>query len=216
MSGTIGIFSSDLARYSDFTDSLVRLQKPQGTMLAWARGAHLSGACNKIVEAMEGDWLWFIGDDHVFPPDTLTRLIAHDVDIVVPLCLTRVPPYDPVVFSGVAYEENDITYYTVAELEPEGLQEIHVAGTAGMLIRRHVFEGMESPWFRTRGAQNEDLEFCAQAQEAGFRIWCDPTIYMGHIAPHTVWPRWTEEGLGAAVVLDQDTIVPIRRVAQPA
>jgi len=63
-------------------------------------------------------------------------------------------------------------------------------GFGWVLIKKGVFENLEYPWFAPKmqvfesGAVQdmcgEDVSFCLDAIEAGFTIWCDPRIRVGH------------------------------------
>lgn len=214
--GTIGVISSDLARYSDFSSSLAIMLKPDGARLIWTKTTDVTGNCNTICRNMIGEWLWLMGDDHVFDPDILFRLLEHDVDIVVPLCFTRTPPFRPVVFS----HQNEHDEFVVADLPEHGLHEIHAAGSAGMLIRRWVLDAIGDPWFETTTAGlNEDLTFCAKARAVGAKLFCDVDTPLGHIATHTVWPDYREEppDWHPNLVLDAQTVIPLKniRITEP-
>jgi len=73
-----------------------------------------------------------------------------------------------------------------------------------MLITRRVFEKLaedpNTPPFKGSGHSpdqvGEDIHFCDQAQKHGFRVWVDPTLYMGH-SPYGVscWPWRDEKGV---------------------
>lgn len=206
--GMIGVISSELTRYADFSIALLHLAKPVGTQLAWAKGVDVAGNCNRLCR-LDIDWLWLLGDDHVFDPDLLLRLLAHDVDVVVPLCLKRQAPYDPVVYSG----EDDHGSHVVADMPESGLVEIHAAGSAGMLIRRHVLEAIPQPVFEAFGAQNEDLNFCRKVREAGFKLWCDLDAPLGHIGLVRVWPHHTEAGWGVNLDLGNEQHVALQRLS---
>jgi hypothetical protein len=205
--GTIGVIGSDLARYADFTAALCILGKPDDTRLIYTRTVDVVGNCNTICRNYRGDHVWLLGDDHTFDPDSYLRLLAHEVDVVVPLCLKRTPPYDPVVYGG---QNEDGLYYT-AELEEHGLQPIWAAGSAGMLIRRHVLEAIADPWFESYGGLNEDLEFCRKVREAGFQIWCDADVRLGHIATHQVWPAYRDGRWQPDLVMDPTLTLPLKR-----
>jgi hypothetical protein len=207
VSGTIGVTSGDLTRYADFCASLTILGKPEGTRLIWTKSVDVVTNCNVICRNFIGDWVWFIGDDHVFDPDLLIRLLEHEVDVIVPLCLKRSPPYDPVVYG----RQNMQGEYVGADLPESGLTEIYAAGSAGMLIRRNVLEAIPDPWFEQHGGLNEDLTFFAKVRDAGFRIWCDVECLLGHMAPHTVWPAYREGGWHADIQLDPSLRLPLRR-----
>jgi hypothetical protein len=169
----------------------------------------VAGNCNTIIRNMAGEWVWIIGDDHVFDPDILMRLLSHEVDVVVPLCFTRRPPYVPVVYSG----QNEQGHYIVNHDLPEhGLVEIHAAGSAGMLVRKHVLDALEDPWFRpSPDAQgmNEDLYFCEKVREAGFSIFCDVDTPLGHIAvPVIIWPQY-REAWAPNLILGNGAVLPL-------
>lgn len=209
--GTIGVISQPLSRFTDFTISLISLMRPASARWVWRQGMDVTGNYNGLVNDMAGDWLWIMGDDHTFPPDILMRLLDHDVDVVVPLCLKKMAPFDPVVYEGEEVNPEDgLTYYQVAHLPPDELVEIHAAGTAGMLIRRHVLEALERPVFTTsKGMQNEDLLFCQRVREAGFRIWCDTSLRMGHIGTFGVYPVWQGDRFGPMLDLGNGQFSPI-------
>ena len=202
----IGVTSGEFSRFSKFTTSLIAVMGtlPAGSGLTWAGGVDVSGNCNQLCrKTLAGDyaWLWVMGDDHDFPSDIVGRLLAHDVDVVVPHCLKRQPPWMPVVFS----HQNEDGHYVAADLPESGLTEIHAAGSAGMLIRREVLEAVGDPWFTpspNSEGLNEDLHFCQKVRDVGFGIYCDPQISLGHIALHTVSPRWDGDRWHPEIVHD--------------
>jgi len=136
------------------------------------------------------DWLWFMDDDHAFPPDLLLRLDSHNMPLVVPLCLQRVSPFKPVVYvdkDGGGKGERAKPIPPKNSKRTEGLVEIAGGGTAGMLIRREVFEAIDPPWFEY-GTISEDLIFCDKAKAAGFPLYCDLSARLGHITTAVAWP----------------------------
>ena len=75
MSGLIGIIANDSARYSLFATCVTKLDRPEGSRLEWLIGGDWCAARNQLVEMTlrDGhDWLWFIDDDHAFPPSIST------------------------------------------------------------------------------------------------------------------------------------------------
>jgi hypothetical protein len=204
--GMIGVIAQDTARFSMFGASVSSIQAPFGSHCQWVLGNDITDNCNRLIRHGQesgvnfpGEWLWLLGDDHAFPPFTLNNLLAHDVDIVVPLCLTRLPPFEPVMFSGWYDEENGVRKRVWLDDYPDGgLIDIHSAGSAGMLIRRHVLEAMEEPWFQKYPKNGsylaEDLYFCDRARELGFSICADLDTKFGHISSTIVWPQQTDGG----------------------
>ena len=203
--GTIGVLSGDLTRYTDFWVALHRTLKPDGTDFVSAQGADIVGNMNNMVAGMQGDWLFILGDDHVFRSDLLLRLLAHDVDVVVPLCLKRSPPYHPVVYS---HQTEDGLYMAETNLPEHGLHEIWAAGTAGMLIRRHVLDAIPRPVFTTEGGvTNEDLTFCRKVRDAGYKIWVDVDATLGHISNMVVWPKYIDDSWYSVLELGNGAVV---------
>lgn len=206
--GTIGVVSGETTRFADFSIALIHVQAPEGTSLKWSKGGDIVRNCNRLVQYMEGDWLWMVGDDHIFSPDIVQRLLAHDADVVAPLCLKRSAPFDPVVYSHM----NEDGKYEYMDLPESGLVEVFAAGTAGMLIKRRVFEAIGDPVFERPGSQGEDLVFCAKVREAGFKIHCDTDTPLGHIGLMHVWPEYQDEGWGINLNIGDGQNVPLKRI----
>ena len=209
-SGTIGLVCAPLARFTDFWLSWISLMRPGTARILIQQGMDVTGNFNRLVNDMAGEWLWIMGDDHTFAPDILMNLLAHEVDVVVPLCLKKDAPFDPVVYEGEEMGEDGLVYHHVARLPEHGLTEIYAAGSAGMLIRKHVFDAIERPVFTTeKGMQNEDLLFCRKVREAGFKIYCDVDQKMGHIGVNAVYPAWQGNRWGAVMDLGGGQISPV-------
>lgn len=212
--GTIGILSGDLSRYTDFWLALRRVLRPEGSEFLSAQGSDIVVNMNNMVELMEGEWLWILGDDHVFDQNILIRLLSHDTDVVVPLCLKRSPPYHPVVYK--CQDENG-SHVTEMELPAHGLHEVWAAGTAGMLVRKRVLDAIPRPVFTTAngsGTISEDLMFCRKIRDAGFKIHVDVDAKMGHISNMVVWPEHLEDAWHIVLELGNGVVMPIRPVLQ--
>jgi len=192
----VGLAIGDTTRYPEFWLSLIGTQAhlPKGTQLLINQGLSVVLNWNTICRKMTGDWLWMLGDDHLWPPEQLRNLLDWEVDVVVPLVWKRTPPFQLVIYS---HQEADGGYVPIAapDLPGEGLVEVHAAGTAGMLIRKHVLDAIGDPWFETAGEQqNEDLELCRKIREAGFKVHADVGQWMGHLTRTTLWPSRNTDG----------------------
>lgn len=199
MSGTIGIVASDTARWTLFSVCLIQMNHPPNTRVDWALSTDIAGARNTLIERsleVGSEWILFLDDDHAFPPDLLLRLLKHDKDFVCSLYLRRAQPFAPVAFSGKneegLYDSIDLTTMPIT-----GLQRIHAAGGAGMMVKSEVFRAIEYPWFEhgrvvengeVKWNASEDIIFCEKANAAGFDIWLDPEAQLGHMTPSSVWP----------------------------
>ena len=120
-----------------------------------------------------------VDDDMIFPSDTLERLLAHKKDIV-----------------GVAYKPRNDKKDTHIPLDkvhadnpdlPKELFECEAVGTGIMLINAKILYDIKQPFFFFEShetgftIQGEDWMFCKKAKEAGFKVWCDPSIDIGHL-----------------------------------
>lgn len=204
--GTVVVASGDLARYPGFTVSLLHLLRPPGTEFRFQVGLNVAASLNQGIRDMIGEWVWIMGDDHILPPDTLARLLMHDKDVIVPVCVRRKPPFIPVIFKKPEPGTPAWSFppWKWSELPPEGgVHQIYVAGSAGMLIKRHVLEKVGDPWFEV-GQQdstqlNEDSYFCTKLAQLGIPLHVDLDTHIGHITPSVLWParradgQWTVE-----------------------
>lgn len=197
--------------YSGFWDCWDALDLPPGWTKAIYPSYDLLHGRNSAVAAMykhDVDHLLFMDDDHRFPADLVQRLLRHDKDVVGPLVLTRYPPFRPTAHIGGK----------VIRWQGEtGLLEVDQIGTAGMLVKREVFDavrelgevahvdggvaGEQEVWFRAGKIYpnriGEDIDFCVRAKEEGFGVWCDLDTTMGHFREVCVEPY---EGTPAFVV----------------
>jgi len=169
------------------------------------------------------DHLWFMDDDHAFAPSMLEKLTVHDEALITPICLTRVHPFSPVQY--VEKIEGDFQYLPIplAESASNGLVEIQAGGCAGMLIRRDVIEAIEPPWFEYTD-RSEDIVFCEKAKAAGFKLFADLSVRLGHITTAVVEPAIRDEqwmtgltiGRDFRVVVDTDGNVISELPGKPA
>lgn len=196
--GSVILPCQEQARYHLFTLDLRQLQLPQGSGLVFGMGTSIVQNLNNAIDLIpdSSEWIWLIGDDHRFPPDTVMNLLDHDLDIVACLCVRRQPPFQLVHYSDTlpGYTDEKPLYKVIPidEIPTDGEPFPVVAtGTTGMLIRRHVLETLGKPLFAstTGTAQNEELEFCRKAREAGFEVHVDPSNVLGHIGTMTYTPR---------------------------
>jgi hypothetical protein len=193
----------------------MRLIRPPDTRVNWVIGLDVTANFNRIANEMldsdpDSTALWIMGDDHIFDPLLLIQLMNHDLDVVVPFCLERQAPFKPVVYSGIeGQDENGFDIHTVAKLPHTGVHEVFAAGSAGMLIKRHVLEAIERPIFSTSGLhQNEDLNLCRKIREAGFKIHCDVDARLGHMGIFGIFPLWVGDRFGTALK-SADAIIPL-------
>jgi len=198
--GLVGIIANDSARYSIFSSCVTSMIEllPQteaaGAHVEWLIGGDWCEARNSLARQTveeERDWLWFMDDDHAFPPGLVTLLLRHNLPLVTPVCLTRTAPFNAVSYVDVPHPQivgaQTRIPLPLSDQPKNGLIRIAVGGCAGMLIRREVLEAIEPPWFEY-GAKSEDIIFCEKAIVAGFQLYADLDARLGHITTAVVWP----------------------------
>jgi len=132
-----------------------------------------------IKQMKSGDFshIFFMDSDMTPPPDIITKLIAHDKDIVSGIAFKRFAPYEPCFFKSIT-EDKAEHYFDYPENE---LLEVEGVGMACCLIKREVFDKLEEPYFFPKEGIGEDLAFCVRAKEAGFKMYVDTSIVVGHV-----------------------------------
>lgn len=120
----------------------------------------------------------FVDSDMLFPYDVIPRLLSHGKEIV-----------------GVKYKKREFPikwlYEPLGEESDTDIFKVKHVGTGLLLIDLSVFKKMGSPWFNfgrdSQGALvlGEDIWFCNTARDAGYDVWVDPTLTIGHIGRYT-------------------------------
>jgi len=132
--------------------------------------------------------LFFLDADTVPPPNTIERLICHDKDMIgglTPLWLRRQ------VYWNAQIEKDKMI---PAQNLPIGITKVKRIGGTTTLIKRHVLESLDYPFFKIECPQSvdeaikkgpilkgSDYYFCDKVCEAGFDIYVDPEILCKHI-----------------------------------
>lgn len=118
----------------------------QGTLVDKARNE----SARMMLNNPNFKYLCFIDADMSFPPQTLQQLLVTAyhmtpwADAVGAYCQLRGSPYLPTIDTGTGtWESHDVGM---------GPVEVIRTGSACILIKRHVFEQMEFPWYGVRPA----------------------------------------------------------------
>ena len=147
-----------------------------------------------VVQAMKNksDWILYCDDDMILEKDTLDRLLAHGKEIVGVNSYSRTLPLSTtLMMTNDKGEYKDPSKHTEWEMRvPEELFEVLAIGTGVALIKMEVFEKLKKPWFKFEMhpdgwmKQGEDAWFCSQARKAGYKIWADGSLKIGHIGSY--------------------------------
>jgi len=179
------MFTYDLVNMVCFhtlnTNDAVSLKISEGTLIANQRAELTLDAMRE-----QCSHILFIDSDMRFPQDLISRLLAHDLDIIATNCARRRMPTGP---TAQVYKPDGERELVWTMPESKGLQEVHSVGMGVMMIKSSVFKALSEPWYETpwrhdkRGYIGEDVFFCRKAREDGFKIWIDHDVSkeIGHI-----------------------------------
>lgn len=136
-------------------------------------------------DAMSTHILW-LDSDMMFPPDTLHRLLSHNVPVVAANYVTRQYPHKTVAYREIGDWRS---YVTHDDPDSPSLIEVQAIGMGCMLTRMDVIDRMSRPRFQTTYVESsgdhmgEDFNFCQRARELGFPIMVDDELsrQVGHL-----------------------------------
>lgn len=155
--------------------------------------------------AWQADYLLWLDSDHVFPPDTLLRLLGHKLPVVGCNQPRRSLPTGPVAVKlGDKGEMEHV--WTTEDLARRGIvEEVYHVGLALCLIdmailravKAHVEKGVGwahwEPFDRkllrgTNARMGEDVSFFRELTDAGVRVYVDHGLSweVGHIAERVI------------------------------
>lgn len=122
--------------------------------------------------------------DQTYPPDTIIKLLSHNLPIVTTQIHRRYPPFDPIMLRGEIHKYKSIPF---EEMYTGELVEIDATGAGCICVDMKVFLNIEYPWFEDVPQTEEympvgeDINFCYKARHAGYRIFMDTSIQCGHL-----------------------------------
>lgn len=122
--------------------------------------------------------------DQVYPSDTIIKLLSHDKPIVTGQVHKRYPPFDPIMLRGELHKYLSVPF---DECYTGELVEVDATGAACMCIDMKVFLDVKYPWFESiektekQKPVGEDINLCHKARQAGYKIFMDTSIQVGHL-----------------------------------
>lgn len=150
--------------------------------------APLDNARNRAVKDFledYDDYFLHIDDDIVPPSNALRELLAADKDVIAPLCFTMKQDDKGIWFPMVVahrYDENKQyrPYYG------KGVEETDIVTGGCHLVKRHVFEKLERPYYFTYHKNglveySEDFVFSQQCQKLGIKLFTNYDMPCKHI-----------------------------------
>lgn len=171
---------------SDFMMALHSLKYPHDRIVLTRQDSPFLADMRNMAaqQCLDGgfDGLVMIDSDMVFPSDALNRLVAHQKPVVSGHCLRRRRPFDPTTAI-----RDDLGRLSLVRLRGRGLFPVDAVGAAFLYVDRHVLVDIPKPWFEV-GRVGEDYDFCEKATKAGYQIYVDLDLRIGHITQAVIWP----------------------------
>lgn len=193
-----------------FAQSLTTLKKVGQCTISFLIGSLVYDSRNKLAGMaveMEADYILWFDSDMVFRPDTLERMMKvmdehPEIDILTGLYFRRGAPFTPVLFSKLEGTEEGTLAWADVDPLPDELFEVAGCGFGCVLMKTECLLDIAAKegggvWFSPIYNAGEDCAFCIRARENGYRIFCDPSIHLGHMAYTPVtksfYKAYTEE-----------------------
>jgi len=163
---------------------------------------------NKILNyAIENsyDYVLMMDSDVIPPTDIIERLLAHNKDIVSGIyfnvfMVDKVKKICPVAWKGFTDEEfeeikhkfsskyvnskDDLRrYLTPEEVNGGELQEVIIPSCGCLLLSRNAFKKLKYGLLDVPSGftTTDDIYFSRKAREAGFKLYCDPSLQCEHL-----------------------------------
>ena len=132
------------------------------------------------------DRIMFIDSDMIFEEDLYKRLSARldeGYDFMTGIYFTRRTPILPVIYSDVYMENNTPTAVEFKDYPKDSIFKVSACGFGGCMMTTKMLLDIAKKYglpFSPILGFSEDLSFCIRAREAGYNLFCDSSIKMGH------------------------------------
>ncbi len=157
-------------------------------------------ARNAIVSAglqFGADYIWMLDDDHIFDTGS-KRMPSSAYDLPIKLA-KHLEDNEKIGVVGALYYQRGAECYPVIMQEMNGkpfflqhrevsarMQKVDVTGGGCMMIRASIFDKIEQPWFKPEHQFGTDIQLCRRARDAGYEVWCDTSLEIGHLQKEKV------------------------------
>jgi len=134
----------------------------------------------------EYDYFFSLEQDVIVQPDTLKKLLSHNKKIISGIVMNNLPVGNTVKMMPMIYvmhklDATGLDYISTEELSKQQVIEVKACALGCVLIHKDVLAKIT---FRYTGGF-DDMMFCKDAIEAGFKIYADTTVKPKHL--HSSW-----------------------------
>lgn len=180
-----------------FVFSLLRMQPVGEVEFSLTESSLIYNARNDLTRKAinEGfDRILWLDSDMIFEPDLMGKLSARldtGIEFVSGLYFKRREPIGPVIYKTCgSYERagQTIPFASPYTDYPDKLFEIAAAGFGGCMMTvdlvKRIWEKFGYPFSPILGF-GEDLSFCCRVSRLGVKMYCDPSVKLGHVGYKT-------------------------------
>lgn len=136
------------------------------------------------------DYLLMLDDDMIVPPNLVSRLLAHDKDVVGALYWQRGGAFHPVLMHMIEQPTGEFLPRFYDPFDPvvtqPGLYPVDVIGGGCMLFKVDTFHKLTPPYFWWESQLGTDIAICMRFKAVGVQIWVDTSIELGHMSDRQV------------------------------
>lgn len=171
----------------EFVESALRI--PREYTFIVRKGALIEENRNWIIQdSKDADILLMIDTDMVFTRQDVENILQHikdGKDYVCGFYRKGHKPYDSQIYIGY---DKGLRKHISGELD--NMKEIYASGACFVALSKKLIQALPPRPFERIVKNNillgEDLSFCQRVRDAGFTLWCDPSIKIGHVVSEVV------------------------------
>ena len=177
------------ARFAQCLVNLVNNKHDFDVEVGFHIGSLVYDSRNKLAERAinsDCDYIFWLDSDMTFMPDTLDIMVKeledNNYEILAGMYYRRRPPFTPTLFKELRIMPTGTVAREFDEI-PEEIFEVAGCGFGCVLMKRNVLWNVlcnHGYMFSPIDNVGEDLSFCWRARMCGHKIYCDPTIALGH------------------------------------
>ena len=177
------------AKFAQCLVNLVNHKRDFDVEVGFHIGSLVYDSRNKLAERAinsDADYVLWLDSDMTFVPDTLAMMLdtlkKNNYEILTGMYFRRRPPFTPTLFEELRILPTGTVTKEFDEI-PDEIFEVAGCGFGCVLMSRNVLWNVfcqNGNMFSPINGVGEDLSFCWRARRCGHKIYCDPTIALGH------------------------------------
>lgn len=177
------------AKFASCLVELVNHERDFEVEVGFHIGSLVYDSRNKLAERAinsSADYVLWLDSDMTFMPDTVDMMLhtvkSKQISFLTGMYYRRRPPFTPTLFKRLDIHDKGTSIEGYDE-PPEEIFEVAGCGFGCVLMERNVIWNVlcsHGYMFDPTHGVGEDLCFCWRARKCGYKIYCDPSIALGH------------------------------------